>query len=185
MYESIHVRITKEQYEWLRRYCYENRAAQAEVIREALELFRQKKEGQNMAGGFRCFGCDYDYTEGYWLEIRGEEPYFYCPECAEKANIIGRPGVYEHGPNTVVEVVVLETTETVESADGHRFQNFETVERFQLVIPVGDPKTAVRIAIDEVGARGYNVIPNDQGGCNEYVSVSGGEDYIAVTVQPK
>ncbi len=37
-------------------------------------------------------------------------------------------------------------------------------------------------AIKIVEAKGYSVIPNEQGGCNEYVSVSGGEDYIAVTV---
>ena len=127
-----------------------------------------------MAGGIRCYGCDQDYTEGYWLEIRGEDPTFYCRECAEEANLLGEQGLYEHGPNDVVEVVVLETTE----------DNTEPVERFQIVIPVGDPKAAVRIAIDEVEARGYNVIPDDQGGCNEYVSVSGGEDYIAVTVAP-
>jgi len=148
--------------------------AQAEVIREALDMFRNQKEVQNMAGGIRCYGCDQDYTEGYWLEIRGEDPTFYCRECAEEANLLGEQGLYEHGPNDVVEVVVLETTE----------DNTEPVERFQIVIPVGDPKAAVRIAIDEVEARGYNVIPDDQGGCNEYVSVSGGEDYIAVTVAP-
>jgi len=40
------VRITKEQYEWLRQYCFENRVAQAEVVREALEMFRdQSLEG--------------------------------------------------------------------------------------------------------------------------------------------
>lgn len=44
MYENIHVRITKEQYEWLRRYCFENQVSQAEVIRIALEMFREKKE---------------------------------------------------------------------------------------------------------------------------------------------
>ena len=38
MYESIHVRITEEQYEWLRRYCFENRVAQAEVVREAVDM---------------------------------------------------------------------------------------------------------------------------------------------------
>jgi hypothetical protein len=47
-------------------------------------------------GGINCFGCDWDYTEGYWLEIEGEEPIFYCRECAERANLIGKPGVYEH-----------------------------------------------------------------------------------------
>lgn len=43
-YEAIHVRLLSEQYEWLRQYCFDNRVAQAEVIREALELFRNQKE---------------------------------------------------------------------------------------------------------------------------------------------
>ena len=47
-------------------------------------------------GGITCYGCDLDYTEGYWLEIEGEEPIFYCRECAARANLIGQPGVYEH-----------------------------------------------------------------------------------------
>lgn len=40
----IYARLAEEQYEWLRRYCYENRVAQAEVVREALEMFREAKE---------------------------------------------------------------------------------------------------------------------------------------------
>jgi hypothetical protein len=47
----IHARLEEEQYEWLRRYCYENRAAQAAVIREALEMFREAKEGTTPAAG--------------------------------------------------------------------------------------------------------------------------------------
>lgn len=43
-YVSIHVRVLKEQYEWLRKYCYENRISQAEVVREALQIYRQKKD---------------------------------------------------------------------------------------------------------------------------------------------
>ena len=43
-YVSIHVRVLSEQYEWLRKYCYENRISQAEVIRQALQIFRQKKD---------------------------------------------------------------------------------------------------------------------------------------------
>jgi hypothetical protein len=43
-YEAIHVRLLSEQYEWLRQYSYENRVPQAEVIREALELFKKEKE---------------------------------------------------------------------------------------------------------------------------------------------
>ena len=44
----IYARLEEEQYEWLRRYCYENRAAQAEVLRQALEMFREAKEGTTM-----------------------------------------------------------------------------------------------------------------------------------------
>jgi hypothetical protein len=43
-YVSIHVRLLDEQYEWLRKYCFENRISQAEVVREALQIFRQKKD---------------------------------------------------------------------------------------------------------------------------------------------
>ena len=42
-YVSIHVRIMSEQYDWLRQYSYENRVPQAEVIRKALEMYRQEK----------------------------------------------------------------------------------------------------------------------------------------------
>ena len=94
--KSIHVRLESEQYEWLRQYCFDHRVPQAEVVREALDMFRNQKEVQNMAGEIRCYGCDFDYTEGYWLEVRGEDPIFYCRKCADKANIIGQPGVYEH-----------------------------------------------------------------------------------------
>ena len=42
-YVSIHVRVLSEQYEWLRQYCFENRISQAEVVREALLMYRQEK----------------------------------------------------------------------------------------------------------------------------------------------
>ena len=42
-YVSIHVRLLSEQYDWLRQYSYENRVSQAEVIRKALEMYRQEK----------------------------------------------------------------------------------------------------------------------------------------------
>ena len=48
MYENIHVRITKEQYEWLRQYCFDNKVSQAEVVRVALEMYREKKEVKTM-----------------------------------------------------------------------------------------------------------------------------------------
>ena len=47
----IYARLEEEQYEWLRRYCYENRVAQAEVLRQALEMFREAKEGTTPAAG--------------------------------------------------------------------------------------------------------------------------------------
>jgi metal-responsive CopG/Arc/MetJ family transcriptional regulator len=43
VYVSIHVRLLKEQYEWLRKYSYENRVSQAEVIRKVLEMYIQEK----------------------------------------------------------------------------------------------------------------------------------------------
>jgi hypothetical protein len=43
---STHVRLLEDQYEWLRRYCFENQVSQAEVIRVALEMFREKKEAK-------------------------------------------------------------------------------------------------------------------------------------------
>jgi len=122
MYEAIHVRITKKQYEWLRRYCFENRVAKAEVIREALEMFREAKEGTTMRK---------------------------------------------------IEVVVIEAG----------LDYMDRLESFEMELPE-DKDQAVAEAIEAVKARGYTVLPNDRGGCNEYVSVSGGEDYIAITVAP-
>lgn len=45
-----------------------------------------------------------------------------------------------------------------------------------------DRARAVAEAIKAVEARGYTVLPDDQGGRNEYVRVSYGEEYIAITV---
>jgi hypothetical protein len=58
------------------------------------------------------------------------------------------------------------------------------VEYFKVRAPK-DKEQAVSDAIRAVKARGYRVIPNDAGGCNEYNHVSYGEDYITVTVEPE
>ena len=58
------------------------------------------------------------------------------------------------------------------------------LEYFAMVVPK-DEDQAVAEAIKAVEARGYRVIPNDAGGCNEFNHVSGGEDYITVTVEPE
>lgn len=44
----IHIRLLEEQYQWLRQYCFDQRVSQAEVIREALELYRKEKEEEEM-----------------------------------------------------------------------------------------------------------------------------------------
>lgn len=58
------------------------------------------------------------------------------------------------------------------------------VEYFKMKMPE-NKEQAVAEAIGAVEARGYSVIPNDKGGCNEINHVSYGEDYITVTVEPK
>ena len=56
------------------------------------------------------------------------------------------------------------------------------LEGFMMNVTGGDE---VEKAIAEVEKKGYKVIPNDQGGQNEMCTVTGGSDYIAVTVEPK
>jgi hypothetical protein len=58
------------------------------------------------------------------------------------------------------------------------------VEYFKMEV-LKDKEQAIAEAIEAIEARGYRVIPNDKGGCNEYSSVSYGEDYITVTVEPE
>ena len=43
-YISQHIRLLKEQNEWLRGYCYKTEKSKAQVIREALELYRATVE---------------------------------------------------------------------------------------------------------------------------------------------
>ena len=59
----------------------------------------------------------------------------------------------------------------------------DRLESFELEVSA-DESRAIEEAVRAVEAKGYTVISNSQGGCNEYCSVSGGEDYIAVTVAP-
>jgi hypothetical protein len=58
------------------------------------------------------------------------------------------------------------------------------VEYFKMEVPK-DKEQAIAEAIGAIEARGYTVIPNDRGGCNEISRVSYGEDYITVTVEPE
>ena len=123
--KTLLIRFTGEKelelYEWLRRYSFENRVAQAAVLRQALEMFREVKEGTTM----------------------------------RKIEVV----VIEAGPDYLLE-------------------------SFELELP-DDRARAVAEAIKAVEARGYTVLPDDQGGRNEYVRVSYGEEYIAITVEPE
>ena len=75
----------------------------------------------------------------------------------------------------IVEVIVLETTET----------HTEPITAFLMELPVDDSEVAVQEAIKEVERRGYKVIPNDQGGDNEYFCLAGIYDYVFLTVEPE
>ena len=72
-----------------------------------------------------------------------------------------------------IEIVVLEVG----------LDYLDKVDNFRMEVPE-DRAQAVAEAIKAVEARGYDVLPDGWGGCNAYCSVSGGEDYIAVTVEP-
>ena len=67
----VHIRLLEEQYEWLRKYCYENRISQAEVVREALELYRKEKEkeAETMAGIYEVDGTSYEFE--VWESVKG------------------------------------------------------------------------------------------------------------------
>lgn len=56
------------------------------------------------------------------------------------------------------------------------------LESFMMNVTGGDE---VEKAIAEVEEKGYKVIANAEGGQNELCTVTGGDDYIAVTVQPR
>ena len=60
----------------------------------------------------------------------------------------------------------------------------ERLDSWEMDLP-DDETQALAEAIEAVKARGYTVLTDDQGGCNEYCAVFGdGNDYIAVTVVP-
>ena len=71
-----------------------------------------------------------------------------------------------------IEVIVLET--------GPDY--LDKVESFQMEVP-GNKDQAVAKAIEAVKDRGYQVLHDDQGGNNAYVTVGNEKEYIAVTVR--
>ena len=72
-----------------------------------------------------------------------------------------------------IEIVVIEA--------GRDYMN--RLENFTMELPE-DKAQAVAEAIKAVEAEGYSVIPDNKGGCTEYVSATDSQDYIAVTVVP-
>ena len=90
-----------------------------------------------------------------------------------------RRAMIEYVRQNQKEVSMMKQIEVVIIEAGTDYM--DRIGTFMMDVTSGD---LVGKAIAEVEKKGYKVIPNDQGGCNEYVSVSGGEDYIAVTVAP-
>lgn len=71
-----------------------------------------------------------------------------------------------------IEIVILET--------GPDY--LDKVESFQMEVP-GNEDQAVAKAIEAVKDRGYEVLPDDQGGNNTWVRIGCEKEYIAVTVR--
>lgn len=72
-----------------------------------------------------------------------------------------------------IEVIVLET--------GPDY--LDKVESFQMEVP-GNKKQAIAKVVKAVEARGYEVLPDDQGGNNAWIRIGCDEEYIAITVAP-
>ena len=72
-----------------------------------------------------------------------------------------------------IEIVVLEA--------GSDY--LDEVENFQMEIP-GNKNQAVAKAIEAVKDRGYQVLHDNQGGNNAYVTINNEKEYIAITVMP-
>jgi len=73
-----------------------------------------------------------------------------------------------------IEIVVLEA--------GSDY--LDEVENFQMEIP-GNKNQAVAKAIEAVKDRGYQVLHDNQGGNNAYVTINNEKEYIAITIVPK
>jgi hypothetical protein len=70
-----------------------------------------------------------------------------------------------------IEVVVLET--------GPDY--LDKIDNFRIEAPENRSQ-AVAKAIRTVEDRGYQVLPDDQGGNNEYIRVDSDKEYIAITI---
>lgn len=111
-------------------------------------------------------GSGTDYYFGSLEEGDGDDPCYTLEEVLELAK--------KYKETEEIDVVVIEAG----------WDYMLPVEYFKARVP-NDKEQAVSDAIRAVKARGYRVIPNDAGGCNEYNDVSGGENYITVTVEPE
>ena len=58
----------------------------------------------------------------------------------------------------------------------------DRIEDFEMEVP-GNEDQALAKAIQAVEDRGYNVLPDNQGGNNTYVRIGCEKEYIAVTVR--
>ena len=60
----------------------------------------------------------------------------------------------------------------------------DRIEDFEMEVP-GNKDQAVAKAIEAVKDRGYQVLHDDQGGNNAYVTINNEKEYIAITIVPK
>lgn len=111
-------------------------------------------------------GSGTDYYFGSLEEGDGDDPCYTLEEVLELAK--------KYKEIEEIDVVVIEAG----------WDYMLPVEYFKVRVP-RDKEQAISDAIRAVKARGYRVIPNDAGGCNEFNYVSGGESYITVTVEPE
>lgn len=88
-------------------------------------------------------------------------------------SILDRALRRELGMMKTIQVVIIEA--------GQDYT--ERVDTFDLDT-AGTEQEMVDQAMAAVAVRGYRVMADSEGGCCEYVGVSDGEDYIAITVYP-
>ena len=117
-----------------------------------------------------CFATAIRYR-GRWLDI----PEHQAPHVQTELSLRGfdPPPEFEGGAGEI-DIAVIEAGEDYL----HRLDTFTATMSGTL------PEMISR-AQELVAARGYRVMSDAEGGCCEYVSVSGGDDYIAVTIWPE
>ena len=180
-YRAIHIRLTEEQYQDLRRKAFEQERSQAEIIRDALDRYMKGESGmRGYQQGFAKHDQAVQVLEGMGCEVHQPVTGNIIVDDreitkAEWDNMLTW-GVYElaeeiTGQRVEIKVVIIEAGEDY------------TDPVATSSIPRGSDE--LDEAVEEAEGLGFRVMEEDEGGCIELVEVSDGEDYIAVTVWPE